>query len=124
MSRSTLHLTPRAFTVAPPSPPSQEVQHGPVDANELSLLFESGTSFGGVWADAPTNDVVYNNLRTNLPTCVMQSPDLDFGRGLPSYVTKPQLGAYIERYANTFGVSPLARFNNTVTSVTPAPSCG
>ena len=50
-------------------------------------------------ADAPTNAVVYKGLQTNLPTAVMQSPDLDFAPGLPSYVSKPQLGAYIARYA-------------------------
>ena len=49
-------------------------------------LFEAGATFGGVWAPAPTNDVVYKSLRTNLPTVVMQSPDLDFAEGLPSYV--------------------------------------
>ena len=82
-------------------------------------IFEAGSSFGGVWAERPTNQVVYKNLQTNLPTCVMQSPDLDFPEGMPSYVTKPQLGAYIERYANAFGVSPLARFGAAVTSVSP-----
>ena len=47
-------------------------------------IFEAGTSFGGIWADDPTNDVVYKNLQTNLPTVVMQSPDLDFPPALPS----------------------------------------
>ena len=56
-------------------------------------VFEAGAEFGGVWADAPTNAVVYKGLQTNLPTAVMQSPDLDFAPGLPSYVSKPQLGA-------------------------------
>ena len=86
-------------------------------AGHVPVVFEAGTSFGGVWADKPTNDVVYKNLQTNLPTCVMQSPDLDFPSGLRSYITKPQLGAYIEAYANEFGVAPLAKLGCAVTSV-------
>ena len=71
-------------------------------------------------ADEPTNDVVYKHLKTNLPTVVMQSPDLDFPPNLPSYVSKRQLGAYIADYAHTFGVGPLTRFGATVTRVAPA----
>lgn len=88
-------------------------------AGHKPVLFEAGKSFGGVWADSPTNAVVYKNLQTNLPTVVMQSPDLDFDASLPSYINKRQLGEYIERYADTFGVAPLARFGATVTSVRP-----
>ena len=53
-------------------------------AGHEPVLFEAGETFGGVWADEPTNDVVYKHLQTNLPTVVMQSPDLDFAPGLPS----------------------------------------
>ena len=63
---------------------------------------------------------MYKNLRTNIPTSVMQSPDLDFEQGVPSYISKAQLGSYIERYAEHFGVAPLARFGAAVTSVTPS----
>lgn len=93
-------------------------------AGHQPTVFEAGSSFGGVWADAPTNDVVYKNLQTNLPTVVMQSPDLDFPAGLPSYITKPQLGRYIESYADAFGVTPLARFGAQVSRVTPKVSGG
>ena len=88
-------------------------------AGHRPVVFEAGSTFGGVWADAPTNSVVYKNLQTNLPTVVMQSPDLDFEAGLPSYITKPQLGRYIVRYADAFGVSPLTRFGAAVSSVSP-----
>lgn len=88
------------------------------------VVFEAGSSFGGVWADNPTNDVVYKNLQTNLPTVVMQSPDLDFAPGTPSYITKAQLGRYIEAYADAFGVAPMARFGSTVTGVAPVTDGG
>ena len=61
-------------------------------------VFETGASFG-VWAEAPTNSVVYKNLRTNLPKQVMQSPDLDFPSALPSYVDGRALGDDISTYA-------------------------
>lgn len=89
-------------------------------AGHQPVLFEAGSSFGGVWADEPTNEVVYKGLTTNLPTIVMQSPDLDFTEpGMPSYINKPQLGRYIERYADEFGVRPMAKFGAKVMNVAP-----
>ena len=82
-------------------------------------IFETGASFGGVWAEQPTNNVVYKNLRTNLPKQVMQSPDLDFPASLPSYVDGRALGAYISTYAEKFGVE--ATFGARVLDVTPLP---
>ena len=88
-------------------------------AGHVPHIFEAGKTFGGVWSTDPTNPVVYKNLKTNLPTVVMQSPDLDFPSGMPSYVTKPQLGAYIESYAREFGVDALSTFGATVSFLTP-----
>ena len=88
-------------------------------AGHHPVVFESGADLGGVWAKAPTNAVVYQNLQTNLPTCVMQSPSLDFPPGLPSYVTARDLGRYIEEYANHFGISQLVLRNAHVTAVAP-----
>jgi thioredoxin reductase len=89
-------------------------------AGHRPTLFEAGAAFGGVWASKATNEVVYKNLQTNLPTVIMQSPDLDFPRGVPSYITKEQLGSYIEDYAQEFGIVPLANLNAKVTKVVPA----
>ena len=93
-------------------------------AGHEPVLFEAGETFGGVWADEPTNDVVYKHLQTNLPTVVMQSPDLDFAPGVPSYITKAQLGGYISTYADAFGVAPMARFGARVTRVSPLGEAG
>jgi len=88
-------------------------------AGHAPTLYEAGDGFGGVWAEQPTNGVVYKNLRTNLPTVVMQSPDLDFPAGGPSYVDKKALGDYIAAYAHHFGVAEVARFGCRVTAVDP-----
>ncbi|KAL1498714.1 hypothetical protein AB1Y20_014024 [Prymnesium parvum] len=86
-------------------------------AGHRPVLFEAGASLGGVWAEAPTKDVVYQRLQTNLPTVVMQSPDLDFPAGTRSYVSKRELGAYIARYAAEFGGAAAARLGCVVTRV-------
>ena len=61
-----------------------------------SQSLEAGKSFGGVWADSPTNAVVYKNLQTNLPTVVMQSPDLDFDASCPRTSTSGSSVAHRE----------------------------
>ena len=93
-------------------------------AGHDATIFEAGSTVGGVWADNPTNDVVYKGLHTNLPTVVMQSPDLDFASSVPSYITKEMLGQYIEAYGREFGLLQLATFGATVTRVAPAASEG
>lgn len=91
------------------------------DAGIKSIdIFESGHTFGGIWAPQPLNPAVYANLRTNLPTVVMQSPELDFPPGLRSYIEASTLGEYIESYAEAFGVAALpCKFRTTVTRVEP-----
>jgi len=91
-------------------------------AGHEPVIFEAGEAFGGVWADRPTNDVVYKGLQTNLPTVVMQSPDLDFPPDVPSYVTKKMLGDYIDAYGRAFGLHSLTKFGAEVTRVTPTDS--
>lgn len=88
-------------------------------AGHCPVIFEAGPSLGGVWAERPVNNVVYPHLQTNLPTCVMQSADLDFPLGQRSYITKPQLGAYIQRYAREFAVDSTCELGALVTSVAP-----
>ncbi len=88
-------------------------------AGHRPTVFEAGPCFGGVWSDVPVNTVVYRNLVTNLPKQVMQSPDLDFPDALPSYINKQQLGSYIARYADEFGVTPVTSFGSRVISVSP-----
>ena len=65
------------------------------EAGHLPTIFEAGAGFGGIWSPTPLNTAVYKNLRTNLPTCVMQSHGLKFDCDTPSYVDAPALGKYI-----------------------------
>ena len=92
-------------------------------AGHSPTLFEAGSTFGGVWADDPTNDVVYQGLQTNLPTVVMQSPDLDFEPGVPSYIDKRALG----RCALLLELDPSTRRTTLLCSAPPnlcAPHAG
>ena len=49
----------------------------------------------------------------------MQQPSLDFPPEVPSYVTKRQLGRYIEQLAATYGLGDRTVFGATVSSVSP-----
>jgi len=81
------------------------------------VVFEAGSDFGGIWARDAPNKVVYRGLVTNLPTVAMQSFDLDFPAGLPSYVKGADLGDYFVSYAERFDLKKFFRFRTQVTSV-------
>ena len=72
---------------------------------------------GGVWARSRRTASCTRICRRSADV-VVHRLDLDFPN-TPSYVTGPQLGAYIEAYAHKFGVAPLTRFG-AVTRVTLA----
>lgn len=91
------------------------------EAGHRPTAFEAAGEVGGIWAPEPANSVVYRGLTTNIPTVAMQSFDLDFPNGLPSYVRGSDLGDYIAAYADHFGLRPLIRFGTEVTSVMPGP---
>lgn len=65
------------------------------DKGHVPIVFETAASVGGVWGRNPLNTVVYPNLRTNIPTCVMQCQDLPFEDGLPSFVGKGKTKIFI-----------------------------
>jgi hypothetical protein len=88
-------------------------------AGHLPTVFESGAALGGIWADVPENKVVYDSLKTNLPTQAMQSFDLDFPQGLPSYVSAGALGNYISDYAAKFLGPESVHLETRVTAVAP-----
>jgi len=91
------------------------------DAGHRIRLLDAGSTFGGIWAPHPSNDVVYNNLTTNLPTVVMQSFDMDFSPKVPSYVSPSQLGEYLQSYAEFSGAEEHTELEATVTSVSRRP---
>lgn len=88
-------------------------------AGHHPVIFEAGHDLGGIWAADPTNRVTYRGLTTNIPTACMQSFDLDFPEGLPSYIESADLGNYVLAYAEHFGLRPHIRCGTRVTSATP-----
>lgn len=90
-----------------------------LEAGHRPVVFESGSEVGGIWAPDPTNDVVYPDLVTNIPTVCMQSFDLDFPKELPSFIRAGDLGRYHVAYAERFGVRKLVRFGARVCRVQP-----
>ena len=92
-----------------------EFGHSPV-------VFEAGDESGGIWAPRPTNRVVYQGLVTNIPTMCMQSFDLDFPKGLNSYITGSELGDYLIRYTDHFNLRRFVHFGAEVKMVQPLKS--
>lgn len=62
-----------------------------------------------------TNTRHLQSLRTNLPTTVMQLPDLSFPDDTPSFPSHADVQKYLEEYASRFNVTPLVQLNSTVT---------
>mmetsp|Transcript_29869 Transcript_29869/g.60234 ORF Transcript_29869/g.60234 Transcript_29869/m.60234 type:complete len:456 (+) Transcript_29869:129-1496(+) len=87
------------------------------EAGHEPVVFESGPEVGGIWAPEPTNKVVYSGLVTNLPTIVMQSFDLDFKPGLPSYIKTADYGRYMVDYVEHFGLRRYVQCGASVTQI-------
>ena len=86
----------------------------------VSVIEQRGT-VGGLWSDDGATDVeqspVYDSLRTNLPTQLMQFWDFPFPEGTRSF---PEWGAvrdYLEAYANHSHLAELVRFDTRVEGV-------
>ena len=65
-------------------------------AGHLPTLYESRSSLGGLWAVNEPSKLLYDGLKTNLPTVVMQSPLApEFPTSSPSFVEAEALFALL-----------------------------
>ncbi|XP_044857527.1 translation initiation factor IF-2-like isoform X2 [Mauremys mutica] len=94
------------------------------------VVFEASGRVGGIWVyteetgqgpdGLPVGSSMYRDLRTNLPKEVMAFPDFPFDPSLPSFLHHSHVLAYLERYADHFGVREHIRFWWRVDAVSPA----
>lgn len=86
-------------------------------------VFEAGSWLGGMWNFGNDNglSVAYRNLHINTDTYVTQLPDFPFPPGVADYAHHSEMLAYLEAYANHFGVTERIVFSTRVTSVRRAP---
>ncbi|MFN8492461.1 MAG: NAD(P)/FAD-dependent oxidoreductase [Caldilineaceae bacterium] len=79
-------------------------------------LFEKQAELGGVWTTAHT----YPGLRANNPRETYAFADFPYPPTADEYPTAEQVRAYLNAYADHFGVRPLIRFATEVVSVAKA----
>nr|XP_034966695.1 transcription initiation factor TFIID subunit 4-like isoform X4 [Zootoca vivipara] len=93
------------------------------------VVFEASGCLGGTWVYSeeeaegrPTHSSMYRDLRTNLPKEVMAFPDFPFDPALPSFLHHSDVLAYLESYAEHFGVQDHIQFQSEVSHIRPVPS--
>ena len=85
-------------------------------------VFETGSQLGGLWVYENDNgrSPAYASLHINSEQAVTSYEDFPFPPGTPLYPRHDQVRAYLEAYAEHFGVTPHIRFRTTVQDVSPA----
>jgi dimethylaniline monooxygenase (N-oxide forming) len=84
-------------------------------------IFELGSRIGGLWVYENDNGLspCYQSLHVNSEARVTAYKDHPFPEGSPLYPDHWQMTAYLEGYADRFGLRPLIRFRSEVTAVRP-----
>jgi hypothetical protein len=83
--------------------------------------FEKGTAVGGTWRyenDSGTS-AAYMSLRTNVSRVRMQYPSFPMPATYGDYVHHRDMTAYLDAYADAFGLRRRIRFSTSVASVEP-----
>jgi hypothetical protein len=83
------------------------------------VIFEIGTRIGGLWVYENDNGLspAYESLHVNSEARVTAYKDFPFSPGSPLYPDHRQMTAYLEAYADHFGLRDSIRFRSTVSGV-------
>ena len=90
------------------------------------VVFERGTSVGGVWkykdAVHSTGGPMYKSLRTNLPKQIMAyNFEMPFPDSNPSFLTHENVQSYLDDFADSRHLLPKIIFGCSVVSITYVP---
>jgi len=90
------------------------------DGHEV-VVYEAGSNIGGLWVYDNDNglSVAYSSLHINSEPVVSRLRDFPFPEGSSLFPSHLDMHKYFIDFANHFGITPLIRFNSTVTSVEP-----
>ena len=85
-------------------------------------IFEKGSMLGGMWRYENDNgqSSAYRSLHIDTSRKSLGYPDFPIPEHLPDYLSHEQMLAYLESYADHFGVREHVRFNTPVEKVEPA----
>lgn len=73
------------------------------------VLFEGADRPGGQWNAASSLSGTWRGMRTNTSRVMTRFSDLDHPEGTPVYPSREDMHAYLERYAERFGLMPRIR---------------
>ncbi len=73
------------------------------------ILFEAAERPGGQWNGASSLSGTWRGMRTNTSRVMTRFSDLDHPNGTPVYPSRDDIHAYLERYADHFGLMPRIR---------------
>ena len=90
------------------------------DGHEVTV-FEAGSFVGGLWVYGNDNglSVAYDSLHINSEPKATAFRDHPFPPGTPLFPSHREVAAYLEGFADRFGIRPLIRFNTRVLNVEP-----
>jgi Flavin-binding monooxygenase-like len=83
--------------------------------------FERGSELGGLWRYENDNGLsgAYASLRTNASRLRMQYPSFPMPASYGDFPHHSEMAAYLDAYADAFGLRPLIRFGTTVERLEP-----
>lgn len=84
------------------------------------VLFEQASSPGGQWSGDAICSGVWPSMRTNTSRVLTQFSDLPHAAGLAVYPSNREIGDYLQRYADRFGLSAQMRLRAKVREIAPA----
>lgn len=74
-------------------------------------IFERNAQLGGVWAQG------YSNFGVQVQKELYEIPDWPLGPDMPNFTPGPAFQAYLQGYADHFGITPCIRFGASVTAL-------
>lgn len=88
--------------------------------------FERGSDLGGLWRYENDNGLsgAYASLRTNVSRRRMQYPSFPMPHSPVDFPTHTEMAAYMDAYADAFGLRKLIRFGSTIERMEPDPGGG
>lgn len=82
------------------------------------VVFERGNAAGGQWSGDARYSGVWPSMCTSTSRVMTAFSDLEHEPGTGVFPTNQAIGAYLQRYAETFGLVPHLRLNTPVEEIT------
>jgi dimethylaniline monooxygenase (N-oxide forming) len=86
------------------------------------IIFEQGNSVGGQWTGDPRYSGVWSSMRANVSRVTMAFSDLRHEPNTPVYPSNQTMHAYLERYAERFGLMSCVRLKTRVLNIDRNPA--